>query len=78
MEAVTFTTGTRLLPTRSNFALSGSCVPGVGTPAAAAAAAGEGPSPTAQQLHSLQPHSTVRDLTQSPATATQLRPSNEN
>ena len=50
--------------TQSNFALSGSGVPcsGVGTPAVAAAA-GEGPSPIAQQLHSLQPHATVRDLT---------------
>jgi len=52
--------------TQSNFALSGSGtgVPGsgVGIPAVAAAA-GEGPSPTAQQLHSLQPHATVRDLT---------------
>jgi len=44
----------------STSALSGSGAPGsggVGTPA------GEGPSPAAQQLHSLQPHATARDLT---------------
>ena len=52
--------------THATLTLSGSGVPGsggVGTPAAAAAAAAEGPSPAAQQLHSLQPHATVRDLT---------------
>jgi len=55
--------------THSTPALSGSGVPGsgcVGTPAAIAAA-GEGPSPAAQQLHSLQPHATVRDFTLQPA-----------
>ena len=48
----------------STSALSGSGAPGsggVGTPAAAAA--GEGPSPAAQQWHSLLPHATARDLT---------------
>ena len=53
-------------PHTAILALSGSGVPGsagVGTPAAAVAAAGEGPSPAAQQLHSLQPHAMVPDLT---------------
>jgi len=44
--------------TTPTFALSISGVPG---PTPAAAAAGEELSPTAQQLHSLQPHATVRD-----------------
>ena len=38
-------------------------IPGPGLGTIAAAAAGEGPSPIAQQLHSLQPHATVRDPT---------------